>query len=187
MKTFIIAALAAIAYADIVTDDEVIEDHCCKFYAASDYQIDTDDLTESQANQYSTMDVCLKTSLILETHLVTAKSFRGGNGDVDDSYFNDTMESFRCGQKVGAAICDVIYHSEQLEREDWGMYTKLTCSEKTLSTSAPGEWNPDYFLGMNRASAVILYPADACITMYTMYEGDNCRGRSKSSNASYKT
>ena len=37
MKTFIIAALAAIAYADIVTDDEVIEDHCCKFYAAKEY------------------------------------------------------------------------------------------------------------------------------------------------------
>lgn len=40
---------------------------------------------------------------------------------------------------------------------------------------------------MNLASAVILYPANECLTMYTMYEGDNCVGRSKSSHVSYET
>lgn len=51
-------------------------------------------------------------SLILEKYVPTAESFRGKGGDPDNSYFNDTMESYKCGAKVGAAICDIIYSSE---------------------------------------------------------------------------
>lgn len=98
------------------------------------------------------------------------------------------MESYKCGRNVGAAICDVIYSSTQVpDEENDGMKLELKCTEKTLSTTSPGEWNSDYHNDMNLASAVILYPADECLTMYTMYEGDNCTGRSKSSHVSYET
>jgi len=188
MRAFIAAAIAAVASAEIVVDSTVPEDHCCKYYASKEFMIDTEDSSDTQANKYSTMEVCLNTSFLLDTHVVTAESFRGNSGDVDNSYFNDTMESFKCGRNVGTAICDVISASAQVPDEiNGGTMLELTCAERTLSTSAPGDWNPDYHNGMNRASAVILYPANECITMYTMYEGDNCKGRSKSSHISYKT
>jgi hypothetical protein len=37
MRTFIAAAVAAIASADIVQDTAPIDDHCCKFYAAKGF------------------------------------------------------------------------------------------------------------------------------------------------------
>ena len=187
MRAFIAAAIAAIASASIVVDDFEPEDHCCKYYAAKEFLIDTENTTDTQANQYSTKEVCMGKSFLLGTPVVTAVSFRG-LGNVDDSYFNDTMESFKCGRDVGTAICDVIDHYKQVPDEiNGGMMVEMKCAEKTLSTSAPGDRNADYHNGMNRASAVILYPANECITMYTMFESDNCKGRSKSSHVSYKT
>ena len=188
MRAFIAAAIAAIASASIVVDDFEPEDHCCKYYAAKEFMIDTENDSDTQANQYSTQTVCMTESFLLGTPVVTAKSFRGNAGDVDNSYFNDTMESFKCGKNVGTAICDVVSGKKQVPDEiNGGMMVEFKCAEKTLSTSAPGEWNSDYHNGMNRASAVILYPANECITMYTMFESDNCKGRSKSSHVSYET
>jgi len=108
MRPFIAAAIAAIASATIVVDAEEPEDHCCKYYAAKEFMIDTANDSETQANQYSTSYVCMNKGALLGNPLVTAKSFRGDAGDVDNSYFNDTMESFKCGRNVGTAICDTI-------------------------------------------------------------------------------
>lgn len=117
MRAFIAAAIAAIASASIVVDDFEPEDHCCKYYAAKEFMIDTEDDSDTQANQYSTRYACMESSILLGTPLVTAFSFRGSGGDVDNSYFNDTMESFKCGKNVGTAICDVISSKKQVPDE----------------------------------------------------------------------
>ena len=125
---------------------------------------------------------------MLDTYLPTAESFRGKGGDVNASYFNDTMESYKCGKNAAANVCDVIYSAKEIPDEvHGGTKLELKCAERSLSTTAPGEGNPDYHRNKNLASAVILYPAEECLTMYTMYEGDNCHGRSKSSHISYET
>ena len=50
MRTFIAAAVAAIASAEIVRDDAPIPDDCCKFYAAKGFMIDTENDSDTQAN-----------------------------------------------------------------------------------------------------------------------------------------
>ena len=65
MRTFIAAAIAAIASAEIVVDNSVPEDHCCMFYAAKEFMIDTEDSSETQANAYSTFGVCLNEGFLL--------------------------------------------------------------------------------------------------------------------------
>ena len=117
MRTFIAAAVAAIASAEIVRDEAPLEDHCCKFYAAKGFMIDTEDDSETQANMHSTLEVCLNKSWLLDTYIPTAESFRGRGGDVNASYFNDTMESYKCGKNAAANVCDVIYSAKSIPDE----------------------------------------------------------------------
>lgn len=111
------------------------------------------------------------------------------------SYFNDTMESYKCGTNVAATFChDVL----KLDRNTVPGMTFIQCNGETISTTKKNEWNPDYGNAAyannpdkpgekNMASAVILSPMDDCMQAYTMFSGAGCTGKSKVSEVSYDT
>lgn len=160
--------------------------------------IDTENKESSASNEYSTLTACSNPNpLKMNQRQIVGHSFVGmdAGSSTEDDYFNDTMESYKCGTNIAATFCsDVLSYSQNNPPG----YTTIKCLDKTISTTKKNEWNPDYGNldyandidnpgEENLVSAIILTPMDDCLQAYTMFEGPGCTGRSKVSQVSYDT
>ena len=150
-------------------DTEIPDEYSCYMYTSTGFVVDPDNMTRTDDHDDDgceddnthcagrRIEISMKTNSNDDTEYIdTPYSFTGTEIDL----FDNNIESFKCGIYVEIEICN--YSIDVNSNE-------FSCQVSRLSTHTSGAVVQYYYKERNKASAVILRPAEKCIVKYDLH------------------